>query len=85
MNEAPLPVSRSLVAVLRGEAQDAPPALRLLVGKVTAIPDASSVTVLIGGATVTVPRLAAFTPTVNRPAYLLSAGGLTIALGTVNP
>lgn len=86
VERTPLPPSRSLTAVLRGRAADAPAPVRLLVGKVTAVPDASSVAVQIGGATVVVPRLASYTaPAIGRPAYLLSAGGLTIALGTVAP
>jgi hypothetical protein len=85
MDQAPMAPTRSLVAVLRQTKSEEPATVRLLVGRVQAIPDTSSVSVVIGGATVQVPRLASFTPTVGKPAYLLSAGGLTIAIGTVNP
>lgn len=75
---------RRLAAVLRRQQQRDQGVARVQLGKVVAAPDSKHVTVAIGGANVTVPRLASYTaPVANEACYLLAAGGLVIALGAV--
>lgn len=75
---------RQLPSVLRAALTDRPgTTLRLELGEVVAIPDELRVTISIGGEDVTMPRLAAYTPNVGEPAYVLAGGFWTIAIGTV--
>jgi hypothetical protein len=85
----PVTPLRTLPIVLRELAADRG-FVRLTVGEVTAIPDSKHVTVKIAdpaedtdAATITVPKLASYSPTVGEPAYLLVSGYWSLALGTV--
>jgi hypothetical protein len=81
--------TRDLGAVLRRRESDGPAPVRLVVAKLAAVStDPGVVTVSIDGVNVTVPRLASYvapTTAIGEPVYLLSAGALLIALGTVRP
>lgn len=79
-----VPFTRTLPYVLRQQLQPRDGNVRALVGKVTAIPDPGHVTVELSGATVTVPRLASYTPAVGQPAYCLVTDSFVLALGTVS-
>jgi hypothetical protein len=84
---APMLPARDLGAVLRRRESDGPAPVRVVVGSLVAIVDPGTVAVRIGSATVSVPHLASYAPATEpgEPVYLLSAGSLLIALGTVWP
>lgn len=76
------PLTRTLPTVLRRQL-DAE-RLRFLVAEVVSTPDSAHVTIAIGGANITVPRLASYTaPVVGEPCYCLAGSSLTIAIGAV--
>jgi len=77
-----VPVTRELAYVLREQmARD--PGLKLLVGKVTAVPDSKHVTVQIAGVAITIPKLPSYTATVGEPAQILTTTGAMLAIGAV--
>lgn len=59
-------------------------AVRLELGRVSALIDDRRVEVEIGGHTLVVPKLNSFSPLVNEPAYLLTGPYWTVAIGTVD-
>jgi hypothetical protein len=75
--------ARRLPHVLRQLAAGKADNARLQLGTVTAIPDADSVTLDFGGGTVTVPRIAGYTPTIGEPAWCLAGETTLLALGAV--
>jgi hypothetical protein len=79
----PRPLARGLPLLLRTELDEAGGTLTMTVGKVTALPDATHVTVEIAGATSTVPKLASYAAAVNDACFLLAAGSITLAIGAV--
>lgn len=79
----PVPVTRTLTAVLQRELDAARRGLTLTVAKVSAIPDAQHVTVELEGVALTIPRLASFTPVVGKAAYCLAGENTLIAIGGV--
>lgn len=81
----PAPLSRTLTAVLRRQADVAAGGVRLQVGQVTAlVAGGRHVDVSVGGAVVRVPRLASYTPTVGDCVYLLASESVLLAIGTVD-
>ena len=76
-----VPFTRTLPYVLRERLNRT--WARLVIGEVTAIPDADRVTIEQNGADVTIARLSSYTPTVGEPAYCLGADTLILALGAV--
>lgn len=76
-----VPFTRTMPYVLREQLSKT--WLRLVVAKVTAIPNADTVTVEQAGSLVTIPRIATYVPTVGEPAYCLGADTTVIALGAV--
>jgi hypothetical protein len=75
-----VPASRTIEAVLREQLEKRPP--RVTLGIVTAIPDPAHVTVQIGDGTITVPKIAMYTPVVGEPCYLLFDDLFTVAMGS---
>jgi hypothetical protein len=87
-----VPFTRSLPYVLReklgaaakgGHAEGVSSGVSVLLGKVTAVPNNKSVTVLIGASTVTVPKISTYVPVVNEPCVILSDPLVTVAIGAV--
>jgi len=79
-----VPYTRTLPYVLRDQLRPGDAQVRILVGTFVSAPDNAHAVVSIGGTNITVPRLASYTaPVVGQPVYLLTAGLITIALGTV--
>ena len=77
------PITRSLPVVLRQQlAQEGQ--VRLLIGRVAAIPDNRHVTVTIEGVNVVVPRLGNYLPQVGETTYCLATDTVVIALGTIS-
>ena len=78
-----VPFTRTLPYVLRDQLNRRWAALRA--GKVAAVPDATHVTVDIGGSQLTIPRLSSYTPTVAEGVQILADEnvGLLLALGAV--
>ena len=77
-----VPITRTLPYVLRGQINE-PRGVSFLIGKVISTPDSKHVRIEIGGAQITVPKLASYSaPVANEPCYVLTAGEVTIALGT---
>lgn len=75
------PPTRSLVRQLRSSQRVR--GLRLVIGGVTAVPDASHVTIDLNGDgdTLTVPRLTGFTPVAGDAAYCIATPSLVICIG----
>ena len=69
-----VPLTRELAYVLR-EQLTRDPGLKLLAGKVTAVPDARHVTIQIAGSAVTIARLPSYLPTVGEAAQVLTMTG----------
>jgi hypothetical protein len=79
----PLPATRELPAVLRRLLAPQPAATEIVVGKVTAVPDARHVEVEIQGVRSVVPRIAGYAPTVGEGCFCLSGASIVVALGAV--
>lgn len=81
--EAPVPATRSLAAVLRRALADDASPVEILVGKVTAVPDARHVTVEVQGTAAVIPRIAGYFPTVGEGCWCLAGSSVLLALGAV--
>jgi hypothetical protein len=82
VSEFAVPLTRQLPYVLRERLQAG--GATLLIGKVVSVPDSRHVRIEIGGAQVTIPKLASYAaPAAGEPCYVLSDRAMTLALGTI--
>lgn len=77
------PETRGLPLVLRRLLSEGS-GVKLLVGKVTAIPDAKHVEVEVSGSRVVIPGLANYVPVIGEGAWCLMGNSITLAIGSAS-
>lgn len=78
------PETRALPLVLRRLLAEAGGGVSLLVGKVTAIPDAKHVEVEVAGERVVIPGLAGYVPVVGEGCWCLQGSSTVLAIGSAS-